>query len=116
MNPFGIPEMSVSEMASRRSQGDKFVLLDVRESLELQLANFEGMVHVPLSKIAAQRLNALPEDIKDKDTEIVVVCHHGNRSAQVAAWLRGQGWTNIWNLTGGIDAYARQIDQSVGIY
>jgi rhodanese-related sulfurtransferase len=38
------------------------------------------------------------------------------RSAQVVAWLRGQGWHNVWNMRGGIDAYAREVDASVGVY
>ncbi len=116
MNPFGIPEMSVSEMDARRKAGASFVVLDVHESLELRMAALDDVVHVPMSQIAALREDALPEEILDKDTEIVVLCHHGNRSAQVAAWLRGQGWPNVWNLTGGIDAYAREIDRTVGLY
>jgi len=45
-----------------------------------------------------------------------VLCHHGVRSAQVTGWLAQQGWTNIKSVRGGIDAYARQIDQAVGFY
>jgi rhodanese-related sulfurtransferase len=44
------------------------------------------------------------------------MCHHGNRSAQVAAWLAQQGWKNVFNVRGGIDEYARKIDNSVGFY
>lgn len=108
--------MSVTEMAARRTAGDAFVVLDVREHMELQLASLEGVLHTPMSEIAALREDALPDEIEDKATEIVVLCHHGNRSAQVAAWLRGQGWPNVWNLTGGIDAYAKEVDRSVGLY
>jgi rhodanese-related sulfurtransferase len=70
-----------------------------------------------LSEIAMNQLDAFPpEMLDDKDAEIVVMCHHGNRSAQVTAWLRGNGYTNVYNMTGGIDAYARQVDASVGRY
>ncbi len=116
-NPFGVPEMSVQELARKREAGEQFLLIDVREPHELHLANLgEGVIHVPLSQLARIRLDALPAEALDQDAEIVIMCHHGNRSAQVAAWLMGQGWTNVWNMTGGIDAYAREISPSVGFY
>jgi rhodanese-related sulfurtransferase len=52
----------------------------------------------------------------DKEATVVVFCHHGIRSAQVAAWLLDQGWQSVYNLAGGIDAYARQVDPSIGFY
>ena len=116
-NPFGIPEISVQEVAEKRANGDVFVLLDVREPHELWQANLgEGVELAPLSEIAARRLDALPASLADKDTEIIVMCHHGNRSAQVAAWLEDQGWTNVYNMEGGIEAYAIEVDPSVGLY
>lgn len=116
-NRFGVPEISVQEVAQKRANGDNFVLLDVREQVELRYAKLEGGVTVvPLSEIAQSREEALPDNVTaDKNAEVVVMCHHGNRSAQVAAWLRQQGWTNVYNLTGGIDAYAN-IEPSVGRY
>ena len=115
---FNIPEISVQEVAAKRASGDTFILIDVREDKELIYANLgKDVAHVPLSEIAERRLEALPEDIRqNKEAEIVVMCHHGNRSAQVTGWLRQQGWTNVLNMTGGIDAYAAQIDASVGRY
>ena len=47
---------------------------------------------------------------------LVVICHHGNRSAQVTAWLLDLGWESVYNLSGGIDAYARQVDPAIGLY
>jgi rhodanese-related sulfurtransferase len=58
----------------------------------------------------------LPESAKTQDATIYVICHHGSRSMQVTAWLAQQGWTNIFNVQGGIDAYARMVDSSVGVY
>ena len=115
---FTVPEISVQEVAVKRANGDEFILMDVREAIELTYANLgEGVDHVPLSDIAERRLDALPESIRqDKDAEIVVLCHHGNRSAQITGWLRQRGWTNVLNMTGGIDAYALQVDASVGRY
>ncbi|WP_420628127.1 rhodanese-like domain-containing protein [Candidatus Leptofilum sp.] len=118
MNPYGVPGLSVQEVAQKRENGDNFILLDVREPNELLYANLgSGVLTAPLSKLARQGPESLPEAVlADKDAEIVVLCHHGNRSAQVTAWLRQQGWTNVLNMDGGIDAYAIAVDPSVGRY
>ena len=118
MNPYGVPGLSVQELAEKREQNEDFILLDVREPNELLYANLgDGVLTAPLSELAQQGQNALPEAVlANKGAEIVVMCHHGNRSAQVTAWLRQQGWTNVFNMDGGIDAYAVAIDPSVGRY
>ena len=117
-NPYGVPEISVVELAERQNNQEAFLWLDVREP------NEHGAVHidderidlVPLSQLAAQQLDALPESANDKDADIVVMCHHGMRSAQVVAWLSQQGWTNVINLAGGIDAWAKEVDPAIGTY
>ncbi|GAB4578270.1 MAG: rhodanese-like domain-containing protein [Anaerolineales bacterium] len=116
-----IPAITVKELAEKLSKpthSSPFVLLDVREPHELMYAKLkdEWVTPLPLSKLARELTNALPETLQDKQTEIVVMCHTGQRSAQVTAWLRQNGWTNVYNLTGGIDAYARLIDPTVGFY
>ena len=118
MNPYGVPGLSVQEVAQKRDNGDSFVLLDVREPNELLYANLgKGVLLAPLSDLAQQGLEALPEAVlADKEAEIVVLCHHGSRSAQVTAWLQQQGWTNVLNMDGGIDAYAIAVDPTVGRY
>jgi rhodanese-related sulfurtransferase len=117
-NIYGVPEITVHEVAHRMKTDEKILLLDVREEMELRRANLgEGVVWVPLSQMAARRLDALPVELSDdKEQELIVFCHHGVRSAQVAAWLAHEGWNNVLSLAGGIDAYAREIDQSVGHY
>ncbi|MEM7115482.1 MAG: rhodanese-like domain-containing protein [Chloroflexota bacterium] len=117
-NPFGVPGISVREAAALRGGKDDVILLDVREPHELQRANLgESITAVPLSELASKQLAALPATIADnKEAHVVVLCHHGGRSAQVVAWLRQQGWTSVFNMDGGIDAYALQIDPSVGRY
>lgn len=117
-NPFGAPEIDVQAVAAKQAAGDTFVWLDVREPNELNAAAIDDpqVINVPLSVLAAQQLAALPAPAQAKDAEIVVFCHHGTRSAQVVAWLRGQGWTNAVNMNGGIDAWARQIDPNIGLY
>lgn len=116
-NPYRVPELTAQEVKQMRENGDEIILLDVREVYELAMADLgEGVVLVPLSRLAQQRLTALPEEAHDKDVHLVVFCHHGIRSAQVVAWLQQEGWSNVWNLRGGIDAYAREVDPSIGFY
>lgn len=117
-NPYGAPEVSVQDVAQKLAQHEDFVLLDVREPYELASASLpEGTFDlIPLSQLAAHQLEALPEAARAQDAEIVVFCHHGMRSAQVTAWLLQQGWTNVASMAGGIDAYAREVDPSIGLY
>jgi rhodanese-related sulfurtransferase len=116
-NVYGAPEISVQEVAARRARGESFVLMDVREEMELRLANLgQKVTHVPLSQLAAIRLEALPKTLQDRAVEIVVFCHTGMRSAQVTAWLLSQGWSNVASMAGGIEAYATQVDPKVGRY
>jgi rhodanese-related sulfurtransferase len=117
-NNFGAPEISVQDVAAKIAANEPFILLDVREPDELAAAAIPDarVTNVPLSVLAKDRIAALPIEAQEKDAEIVVFCHHGARSGQVTAWLRGQGWTNVLNMEGGIDNWARTIDANVGRY
>jgi rhodanese-related sulfurtransferase len=114
-----IPEISVQELSAKLKSDAGFTLLDVRETWELDRARLEDprLVVLPLSRLARERTSALPEGIAaDPEAEVVVMCHHGVRSADVTGWLIQQGWKNVRSLRGGIDAYATQVDPSVGWY
>ena len=117
-NAYGAPEISVQDVAARVAANEEFILLDVREPDELAAAAIqdERVVNVPMSVLAQQQAGALPVEAQDKEADIVVFCHHGGRSGQVTAWLRGQGWKNVVNMEGGIDSWARNVDASVGRY
>jgi rhodanese-related sulfurtransferase len=116
-NIYGVPEITVQEVARLRTEGEPPILLDVREAMELKLANLgDGIVWVPLSKMAAERLGSIPPELDDKNGVVIVFCHTGVRSAQVAAWLGNEGWTNIFSMAGGIAAYALEVDPMVGRY
>lgn len=117
-NPYGVPEISPKEVEEKRERGETFVLLDVREEYELESAALpEGAFElVPLSRLASEQTDALPPTARDKEAEIIVMCHHGLRSAQVTAWLQQQGWNNVVSMEGGIDAFAEQVDPGVGRY
>ena len=117
-NQFGVPEITPAEVNEKREAGENFLLVDVREAHELTMANLgDGVILMPLSQLAAHRLDAVPERVSaDKDAEIVVFCHHGARSAQVAAFLRGSGWINVINMQGGIHMWASTVSSDVGVY
>ena len=113
-----IPEITIQELALKLKHGDKFVILDVREIWETDLAriNDERAILLPMSRIAREQKEAFPPALCDLQTEILVMCHHGIRSADVTDWMRQQGWKNVFSLAGGIAAYAEQVDPSVGVY
>jgi rhodanese-related sulfurtransferase len=112
------PEITVKDLAARLQSEDAFVLLDVREPWEVESARIQDprLLVVPMSSLGRSGLGALPAAAQSKDAEIMVLCHHGSRSLQVAGWLASQGWTRVFSVAGGIDAYASRIDSSVGSY
>ena len=118
MNFSSIPEIDVQELSRKLQLDESFVLLDVREAWELDRAKItDSRLQVaPMSRMAQLGIGALSDEVQDKETEVLVLCHHGVRSAQATQWLRAQGWTNAFSVRGGIDEYARQIDASVGKY
>jgi rhodanese-related sulfurtransferase len=118
MNSSGIPEVDVNELARRLQSGESFVLLDVREAWELDQAMIvdSRLKVVPMSRLAQLGVDAIPEEVKYKDAEILVLCHQGVRSANVTEWMLVQGWKNVFSVRGGIAEYAQKIDSSVGKY
>lgn len=89
---------------------EKPVLLDVREPWEFQHCHIEGSVHVPMGAIPA-RFSEL-----DPDAAVVVICHHGGRSAQVGIFLESQGFRSVINLAGGVAGWAAQVDPAMPQY
>lgn len=108
-------QISVEELASRLAKSTEGVyLLDVREPQEVVLASLEGFENLPLSQFSdwadqiQTRLNL--------DAEVIVMCHHGIRSAQMCQWLKSQGFRNVKNVAGGIEAYAVIVDPAIPRY
>ena len=112
------PEITVTQLSEKLKSDDPFILLDVRELHELDYAKLtdKRLEVTPMSRLAQEGTTALSEAAQSQDETIYVMCHHGNRSMQVTAWLAQQGWKNVFNVKGGIDEYARTIDQSIGFY
>lgn len=86
------------------------VLLDVREPWEFDTARIEGATLVPMRSIPARVADFDPKQ------EIVVICHHGVRSRMVGLFLENHGFSKVINLTGGVDAWARDIDRHMATY
>ncbi|EHC17838.1 rhodanese-like domain-containing protein [Fischerella thermalis] len=106
---------SVEELAQRLSQGEpNLQLVDVREPQEVAIAHIEGFVNLPLSGFAEWG-NEIHTRL-DPDAETLVLCHYGIRSAQMCQWLVNQGFTNVKNISGGIDAYSMLVDPSIPVY
>jgi rhodanese-related sulfurtransferase len=85
-------------------------LLDVREPWEVALCALPGAVTIPMGQIPGRT-----EEL-DPDRPVVCYCHHGMRSMQVAMFLDRRGFGQVWNLTGGVDAWAREVDPSYPTY
>ncbi len=103
-------DMDVEELASWKNEGRDFVLLDVRQPSEVALAAIPGSLNIPMKDVQA-RVREIP-----LHKPVVVMCHHGDRSARIARFLVTDGFEEVFNLDGGIDLYALHVDHSVGRY
>jgi adenylyltransferase/sulfurtransferase len=107
-----VREKSAAEVAAMRAQGERFLLLDVREPSEFERARIEGAELLPLGRLEAElgRLAAWRDDL------VVVHCHKGGRSARAARMLVQRGFRQVWNLSGGIEAWSLTVDPGVPRY
>jgi rhodanese-related sulfurtransferase len=93
-------EIDVHALAEMRAAGDAHTVLDIREPVEVAICAIEDSVSIPMQQVP-QQLETLP-----REHPLIVVCHHGVRSAMVTDFLRNSGFDNAWNLAGGIDVWA----------
>jgi len=104
-------EISALELETHlKTTTNEPLLLDVREPWEYEKCKLANSVLIPMRQIPS----ALTE--LDPDRETIVICHHGIRSRSVSAYLANNEFTNVANLTGGIDAWAKYIDLSMETY
>jgi sulfur-carrier protein adenylyltransferase/sulfurtransferase len=104
-----LSEISVQDLKRRLDGGEEILLLDVREPYEFKIANIQGRL-IPLGQLHEKF------DELDRTREIVVYCHHGNRSGIAVQFLKNQGFERVLNLAGGIDQWSREIDPKVPRY
>jgi rhodanese-related sulfurtransferase len=106
-------ETTPADVKRRLEAGEKIALIDVREPFEFQQARIEGAELIPMGSVPAslQQLEA-----KADEAALVIVCHHGVRSMQVAHWLRQQGIEDCQSMAGGIDRWSLDVDASVPRY
>ncbi len=105
-----IREITPVELATKRTRGDDFDLIDVREPHEYEIARLDGARLIPLASLAA----AIPT--LNPDREIVVHCKLGGRSAKAVRELQSAGFRNVWNLAGGITRWSEEVDPTVPRY
>jgi len=108
--------ISASELQERLQRGEAIQLVDVREDQELAWARLpHPVLHLPLSR--SQEWLAELDQRLERDRPVAVLCHAGIRSWQFACWLmEQQGYGEVWNLQGGIDAWSVEVDPSVPRY
>ena len=99
-----------AELAAHLQAGHAPVLLDVREPWEWQLCHLPGAILIPMGQLPAQLAKL------DKQAETVVICHHGIRSYQAARYLETVGFGDVINLSGGVAAWADEVDPAMPRY
>jgi rhodanese-related sulfurtransferase len=102
-------EISVQELQEKMESGEDFQLVDVREDFEYEMSNLGGVL-IPLGGILIETGKI------EKDKPVVVMCRSGKRSAVAISQLEAQGFTNLYNLQGGILAWAQEIDPEMQVY
>jgi rhodanese-related sulfurtransferase len=105
-----VPQIDVRALRERMDSGEPFILLDVREPFEFEIARIDGANLIPLGDLP-RRWREL-----DREKETFVYCHSGMRSAQAAEFLRSAGLARVANVAGGIDAWSQEVDPAVPRY
>lgn len=106
--PISMRNQTPAEVLATLAAGNA-VLVDVRQPEELELARVDAALHIPMAEIPA-RLSEL-----DAAKTVAVLCHHGGRSLQVARFLERNGYADVINVAGGIDAWS-DLDPSIPRY
>lgn len=105
-----VQEMSAAELKRRLDAGEPLCIVDVREPWECEIVRLEASQNIPLGQIR-QRCAEL-----DAQTDIVLMCKAGGRSRMAAQLLAERGFARVFNLTGGIDAWTRDIEPQLPVY
>lgn len=103
-------EITLEELKSVLNSGRQVIIIDVREPAEHEICHLTNAKLIPLGDLPKRITELNPKDF------IVLYCHHGTRSAQATLWLTRNGFKNVKNLQGGIDAWAEVIDPTMKRY
>ncbi|MGF6926193.1 molybdopterin/thiamine biosynthesis adenylyltransferase/rhodanese-related sulfurtransferase [Chitinophaga sp. W2I13] len=106
----GVQSLSVQQLNDWLQRDIRFMLLDVREDDEWEICRIPQSVHIPMGRVL-QQMSAIPDDVP-----VAVLCHHGMRSRAVAQRLTELGFNRIYNVEGGIHAWASVIDHQMQTY
>ncbi|MES2731114.1 MAG: molybdopterin-synthase adenylyltransferase MoeB [Bacteroidota bacterium] len=109
-NPDQMRELTPAELQEKLDSGESWTIVDVREPYEYDICHLPDTLLIPMSQVS-RHLDQIP-----KDSPVVVYCHHGMRSAHVIRQLQQQGYINLHNLAGGIDSWAREVDEEMEKY
>ena len=106
----GYEEMEVTQLNKLLKNGSSLIIIDVREEFELEISKIDGAIHIPMNQVP-RRLDELNPDI-----DYVVMCRTGVRSSQICEFLSNQNFRSVANLSGGINAWSKQVDSSLPVY
>ncbi len=110
VDPKQMKTITVTELDEKLKLREEWTIIDVRESYEYDICHLPDATLIPMGKVLQQ------SDRIPRDKSVVVYCHHGTRSASVIRSLQEKGYPNLYNLTGGIDAWAREVDEEMEMY
>jgi rhodanese-related sulfurtransferase len=102
-------EITAEDLKRMKDNGEDFQLIDVREDFEYEMSNLDGEL-IPLGGIMIETGKI------SKDKPVVIMCRSGKRSAMAVMQLEAQGFTNLYNLQGGILAWADKVDPNISVY
>ncbi len=107
-----IPQIGPRELRSWQTDPTRPqpALIDVREPWEFEYCRIEGSLLIPLGELAA-RVDEIPHD-----RPLVIVCHHGNRSGYATALLQRAGFGDVFNLAGGVELWASEVEPTMARY
>ena len=103
-------EMTALELNEYVNNNSNAILIDVREDWEYNIAYIKDSIHIPISEIQNKMYDY------DEEQTIVFICHHGIRSRMVGIYFEQNDYKNIINLSGGIDSWAKTVDNKMAVY
>lgn len=107
---YSVKNITPLQLKELLSEDVRLLVLDVRETEELEICALPNFLHIPLGNLTRE-WEQLP-----RDHVIVTVCHHGRRSLQAAIFLKSRGFERVLNLYGGMQAWAEQVDPLMAQY